>query len=240
MGGQYRHVRYCQRLSIDTRSIGGWLRQSNYYSRSNNELFNKFKATKYGKHYIFRRNGATLFSAENNVRYDSGARRYLQLAVNNRQFHISEFIREKDNIKDIPEFDQIKNVLEQGENDHLLIGMISSFCESCASASLVEIFRRLNIRNDWKNSVILILSNEYTESDVEVFKSQLRVEFTTLIANPALNKRWQELINMYSKNDANTIVFTVDRTGSIDRVLDLLCQGCEKSFWKWIEDISSD
>lgn len=197
-------------------------------------LYDKFKSTKYGKHYLFNKNNERVFSAENYIPYDAGVKRYLQLAVNNRQFHISEFIEEKQNIKKMPIFDQIRTYMEQENRDHLLIGMIYSFCESCASGLLIETLKELNSTIGWKKAVIIILSMEYTEADIEILKSQFRIDFPILIASRGLNERWREIIEEYSKNDVNNIVFAVDRSGNIVRVLDQICQSCTRTFWKWI------
>jgi hypothetical protein len=195
-----------------------------------------FKSTKYGKHYLFGQKGNVIFSAENNLGYDSGVVRFLQYIINHRQFQISEFIREKDRLYDRPEFKQISDAVEKMRGEFLLVGLIYSFCDSCASGPVVDAFRKIHVITRGRADLLLILSREYRRPELDVFRSQLRVEFPVVIADHALSERWEALTNQYSRITLNKIIFVTDREGRIVKILDPQCRTCEKSFWDWVRD----
>lgn len=204
------------------------------------DLFKLFGSTKYGKHFVFNRDGEVAFSADNNVRYEKGVKKSLQLVVDNKQFRISEFLQEGKNIRGDPLFRQIPEAIDRRGCEYLIVSMISSFCESCNSGPLIELLKRLDFESTWRDSILLILSREHSEADVEVLKSQLHVDFPTIIAGSELDKKWKELGSVYTENDVNNLVFVVDRSGKVTRVLDSQCKNCGKSFWRWIANRSSD
>jgi len=86
-------------------------------------------------------------------------------------------------------------------------------------------------RGTGKDRVLLVLSNEYTETDIKIFKSQLQVEFPVIIADEILIRKWQALIDEYSKTELNDLAFSIDSSGKIDQVLDPNCGSCVEPFW---------
>ena len=83
-----------------------------------------------------------------------------------------------------------------------------------------------------EDQVILVLSNEYTETDIKIFKSQFQVEFPVIIADEVLIQKWQALIDEYSKTELNDLDFSIDSSGKINQVLDSNCGSCKNLFGK--------
>lgn len=194
-----------------------------------------FKSSEYGNHYLFEEKGNVVFFAENSISYDFGVVRALQQVVNRRNFRIADIIRENDHLEDYPEFTQAKNELNDMQGEYLIVGLIYLFCDSCASGPLVVNFQRFHSLSNGKTSFLLILSREHYESELDAFKSQLSVDFPVVIADQKLNKRWEDLMKIFSRNAITNIVFAVNHSGKIVKVLDPSCQTCQKPFWIWVQ-----
>lgn len=193
-----------------------------------------FKSTKYGKHYVFDKSGELMYSAHNNIRHENGVKRILNLVVNKKQFRIADHIQKNEHISNLPNFTQVYKTFNDLGKKYLLVGLVYSFCDSCRSRGFVNILKTIHSRGLGKDRVILVLSNEYTEMDIKIFKSQLQVEFPVIIADEVLNRKWQALINEYSKTELNDLAFSIDSSGKIDQVLDPNCGSYEKPFWEEI------
>ncbi len=195
-----------------------------------------FKSSKYGNHYLFGEKGNAVFLAENHIGYDFGIVRALQQFVNKRHFRIADFIQENNNLENYPEFIQAKNAIKNMRGEYLIVGLIYLFCDSCASGPLVANFQRFHSLSDGKTSFLLILSREQRESELDSFRSQLGLDFPVVIADQRLNNKWENLMKIFSRNTFTNIVFAIDRTGKIVKVLDPSCPACQRPFWDWIQN----
>jgi hypothetical protein len=197
-------------------------------------LHKKFGATKYGKHFIFDSNGNMVYSAENNIRYDIGAERYLRLLVDRNPFRASYLFMGINRLAETEAFSQIMEIFRRTQASHLLVAMVSSFCASCYSGQVIENLKHFASIKQHNRDVILLLSSDYSMEDVEAIRSQYAVDFEILIGNSQIENRWQMLRKEYSYYEANNIVFVVDNTGRVEQILDSDCADCRLRFWAWV------
>lgn len=195
------------------------------------EILSKFKSTKYGTHYVFDKAGSNIYLAENNIRYEDGVKRILNLVVNNNKFAVGNIIKENSYINDQFEFKQIANNIKEMGKKYLLVGMIYSFCGTCSSGALVEILKNINLKWESNGSVLLVLSDEYSQFDIEVFKSQCRIEYPVILADKVLCEKWRRLIDKYSISELNNMAFLINPAGKIEKVFDSTCGECARQFW---------
>jgi len=80
---------------------------------------------------------------------------------------------------------------QRGPLDHYFRKPNSYF--SCASRNLVNTLNNINSQEEGKFLVILILSNEYEESDIELFKSQRHADNSVLISDEVSSRDWEEI-----------------------------------------------
>ena len=105
-----------------------------------------FKSTKYGKHYVYDKSGALMYSADNNIRYENGVKRILNLAVNKKQFRIADHIHKNEHIANLPDLAQIYKTFNDLGKKYLLVGLIYSFCDSCRYGGFVNILKTIYSR----------------------------------------------------------------------------------------------
>jgi hypothetical protein len=199
------------------------------------ELTKIFKNTKYGKHYLFDKDGINVFSSDNNISYGNGIKRYLKYVVERKQFNISDFIKQKSNINITDEYGQIKAIIKNIKGEYLFVGMVYSFCETCYSGWLIDKLKEINSLGNNVIDIVLIISKEFTEKDANTMSSQLGIKYPIVIADLPLSNKWEKLINEYSGFDLNSMAFVINRRGIVERALDTSCNKCGESFWDWVD-----
>lgn len=197
-------------------------------------LHKKFGATKYGKHFVFDSSGNMVYSAENDIRYDIGAERYLRLLIDKKPFQASYLFKGINRLDETGEFTQIMEIFRRTQASKLLVAMVSSFCASCYSGQLIENLKHFASIKQHNRDVILLLSSDYSMEDVEAIRSQYAVNFEIIVGNAQIEKKWQMLRKEYSNYEANNIVFVVDNTGRVEQILDSDCVDCRLRFWAWV------
>jgi hypothetical protein len=96
------------------------------------------------------------------------------------------------------------------------------------------VLKRVHSGGDGKGYVFCILSNKFN-NDVEIFKSQLQIEFLVVISDHNLSRRWNEFLSRHTVNDVNNIVFVLNKSGRVEKVLDPNCSSCWRPFFRWID-----
>ena len=195
------------------------------------KLKSLFNAPEYGTHYLFDTSKLKIFHEKNYIEYENGIKKYLIQAIDKDNFSISKFIKENENINNIDWFDQLSHVVQKEKHDYYVISMFSSFCYTCAPGLIIEWLKNIHSKSKKSTYVLCILSDKYNESDIAILKSQLRISFPVVIANGLLSQKWNSFINHYSEVELNSIVFIMDNSGHILKVLDPNCKTCWKPFF---------
>lgn len=197
-----------------------------------------FKSPRYqNTYYIFDKAGRLKNWGRNSIGYERGPKIYLKQLIKGEFFKIEDFIPGK-NIFDIPWFQNLMmNIQEKNshENNFLLIGLFTSFCNSCLSGILIEKMRELARLNNIKVFGILN-SDYYQEDDLIAIKSQSGVEFPLYISDEHLRQKWSGYIEEFREDELNNIIIVLEKTGKILKIFHKNCN-CYNEFFTFIRDL---
>ncbi|RLE01109.1 MAG: hypothetical protein DRJ11_10375 [Candidatus Aminicenantes bacterium] len=124
------------------------------------------------------------------------------------------------------------------ENNFLLIGLFTSFWNSCLSGILIEKMRELARISNIKVFGILN-SDYYQEDDLIAIKSQSGVEFPLYISDEQLRQKWSKYIKEFREDELNNIIIVLEKTGKILKIFHKNCN-CYNEFFTFIRDLSNE
>ncbi len=140
----------------------------------------------------------------------------LKQLIHKKLFRISELIPVNRYIYQIEWLDEIDNTISRRGVTYV-VGMFNSICMTCLSGYIIR--RILKIPANGTNlEVVIILSREYSQTDVENFKSQFNIGYRVYRVDDKLNKKWEDLGSEFIESWVNNIVFIVDSSRKIVRV----------------------
>jgi len=85
--------------------------------------------------------------------------------------------------------------------------------------------------------ILCILNrSKFRDKDIPILKSQLKIDFPTIIADYNLNKKWDSLIKRYNEDLLTDIIFLLDESGKIIKVADRTCK-CLPSFFNHVNSL---
>ena len=91
-----------------------------------------------------------------------------------------------------------------------VITLFTSVRTGCPSGELVRVLNRYASKHT-DVSFLTLLPKSYTTSDIDNFKSNLRVKFSVERTDDALSKEYGRLVSLYGESRLNGIVLLIDR-----------------------------
>lgn len=179
---------------------------------------NLFKAESCcGRHYLYNEFGKLKASAINTTNYQDGIKVYLMELIENVKFNLSYFIT-NNNIFNMKEFSQCWDFIKNSDYEYFVISLFTEMCTLCKSGELISEIKKFF--NEHKNEVgfLTILSDDFKENDVQNFKSNLKIEYKVIRADPSLAKKWNMLIKKYRKSDLTNIILLINKEGKILKI----------------------
>jgi len=206
-------------------------------SKNYKKLQSLFNVPDSGTHYLFDGSGTLVNIGRNDIEYDKGLKRSLNRLIKNKYFSISDFIKLNENIKEISWFKQPSEIVEKENKEFYVISLFTSICSGCKSGSIMKNLKSFHLKGQNYAYVVCILSDKFNENDIISLRSQLGIKFPVIIADQALSAKWNSLINEFSEAEVTDIIFIMDKSGKIIRVLDPNCKDCLKPFFLYMQSL---
>jgi len=175
-----------------------------------------------GSYYLFNQSGLLVASGKNDSAPELGIKNEFMRALNNRSFSISDFIPIGENIIAI-EWLRDLDILRKSSLKCCVFALFNSVCYSCQSRMILHNLNEIYLMGRDKIQVVIILSQDYAESDIDNLRSQFNVSYPIIRATNSLYEKWSLLNGEYSI-DLNNIIFVIDQKGTITR---LAYPGCD-------------
>ncbi|MFQ6084521.1 MAG: hypothetical protein ACE5WD_14360, partial [Candidatus Aminicenantia bacterium] len=190
-----------------------------------------------GTYYLFNGSGAVVDTGKNNIGYERGVKVFLKQLIKNEYFSISDFIMANENIKNISWFNHVAKILEKEDNDYFIISLFTSYCGSCKSKLIIDFLKEIYNKNHESVYILVILNGDfYNLDDIKSLQSQSRVNFPIIIADLTLTQKWTSLIHEFREDYLKNIVFIMNKSGKILRILDGSCN-CFKDFFNFVRSL---
>jgi len=103
--------------------------------------------------------------------------------------------------------DGIKDLLVQSNNDQIAVALLSTASTTCATGTLVEIFKKAAARSQNAKFVILLPSS-FSRQELENFQGAFKTEFKVELAKERLSSEWLALAEKY---EALGVVIVIDQ-----------------------------
>jgi len=168
--------------------------------------------------YLYDPNGRLVKTGFNRVGYEEGVKNQLNRFLRNTSFHISEFVRENENLQNVPWLNRCHQLLMEEKKEFGVIAFLRTVCGECLSGFLTSQLMKLHTNHSQKVSVLSIIPSDYSDIDIENLKNFLNIGFRVERADQQLSEKWQSLISQFRESDLTNIVFLVDKSGTIIRV----------------------
>jgi hypothetical protein len=84
---------------------------------------------------------------------------------------------------------------------------------------------------------LAIISDKYSDADIDRLRQQLGIRFPTMLATGLLSHTWNKLIKDYCDNKLTDILLLINREGSIIRIADRECD-CYQYFFDYLNRIN--
>lgn len=100
-----------------------------------------------------------------------------------------------------------------------VVVLFTSVSSSCPSGELAAVIGRSLTRQD--NDHLLLLPRDYSETDIENFRTNFKISFQVEKFDPELEENWGALVNMYGEPSINGAVIFINR-GELSVLNDLV------------------
>lgn len=107
-------------------------------------------------------------------------------------------------------FDSFKQKVQHTKSGKAAVAVFTSVCTSCQSGELVQVLNQYAVKRP-DIRFIALLPVDYTNVDVENFKSNLQVKFPVERADSAFAREVSKLVSTYGQNRLNGIIRLIDR-----------------------------
>ena len=101
---------------------------------------------------------------------------------------------------------RVNTLLGQKQNKQIAIALLTTASTSCSTGKIVKIFKEAAEKSQ-NSKFILLLPNQFSQQDIENFKSNLKVNFEVEKADEELSSFWIPLATEY---EAKGIVILSD------------------------------
>lgn len=187
-----------------------------------------------GTYHLFNGSGDVVAAGSNYIGYERGVKVFLNQLIKNKYFSISDFIKANENIKNIDWFSDVAKIIEKEEKHYFIISMFTSFSADCESGRIINTLQKIYSQNLNSVYVLAILNADFIKKeDINNLKSQSKVDFPIIIADHRLNQRWSSLMYEFRETDLTDIVFVMDKSGEILKILDQSCK-CYNGFFSFV------
>jgi hypothetical protein len=160
----------------------------------------------------------TQFPKINRVGYEEGIKSELNRLLRNTSFHISEFVRENENLRNVSWLNLCQSLLLEENKEYCVMTFLRSVCAECLSGTLTSELMKLHSDYSPLLSVLSIVPSDFSYNDIENLKNFLSIGFRVERADKPLSEKWNSLIFQFRESDLTNIVFQVDKNGTIIRV----------------------
>jgi hypothetical protein len=189
-------------------------------SRDYKKLKSLFKAPSYGTNYLVNKSGDFIFRGRNFLGYERGVKVSLMHLIDNEYFNIMNLVTPNEHINNLEWFRQVSDIINKNKKKYYIISMFTSICEGCPSFSIIDLMKDLHLKSQQHAYFLSILHNKYNQNDIINLRSQLGIKHPIFIADNALIEKWNYFIKKFRENDLNNIVFILDESGKIIKLLD--------------------
>ena len=218
--------------------IGIDLKNNIVISNNYEKLKSKFNSPAHsGTYHLFNGSGYIVAAGNNYVGYERGVKVFLNQLIKNKYFSISDFIRASENIENIEWFSEFANIIDEEEKDCFIVSMFTTFSADCGRNRIINTLQKIYSQNLNSVYVSAILNADFNKKeDINSLKSQSKVDFSLIIADQKLNKKWSSLIYEFRETDLTDIVFIMDKSGEILKISDRSCR-CYDEFFRFVDSL---
>lgn len=165
---------------------------------------------------LFGQEGKLIGSGTDQHLHKKDIRAYFNRLDAGKKFIISNYIKPGFHISDIDWLGSLARVIERENNyEYFIFSMFNNICTGCPSGTLINKLKEADKSASGSAHFLIILSDDYTENDVNNFKIHLEINFPVLKADEQLMNKWNQLIEEFSKIELNNIIFSVSKEGEI-------------------------
>lgn len=184
-------------------------------------------------HYIVDENGNIFSYGKNSDGYEKGPKVFLKQLIKNEYFSISDFIKVNENVKEISWLEQVEDILRNNKKDYYIVSLFTKICDTCSGGLSIGVLKKKYSERKDTIYIIGLLHNSYSEDDLSILKSQLEINFDMSRADNILSEKWDSLISQFREDDLTDIVFIMDKSGRILKVMDRSCR-CSDEFYDYV------
>ena len=187
--------------------------------------------------FLYDPKGILLAQVFNSRGYERGIKPYLMLHLDNKQFDISLFAEVDRNINNYEWFQQVADIVKKKENNHYLVTLITSYCQSCTTKTIIDRLMDINAKSANEIKQILIMNREnHTKQDILNMKDQLNIKFDVYRADDNLMQKWRSLIQEYIVSDLTNIILLINDDGKIINIANPSCN-CFRDFFMKVDQL---
>lgn len=184
--------------------------------------------------YLFDKSGNLVITDFNWKGYEEGIKTQLQSLLKKIEFSIHYFIKSGENIRNIDWFDHLwKIIIREKTPNYHVISMFTRICSSCPSGRIINNLKELYKTSNKSAQFLSILSDNFSENDVNNLKINLGIKFPMIKADEKLANKWNKLIKEFRETDLNNIVFLIDKKGQI---LSVMQSNNQEEFFTYLSD----
>ena len=200
------------------------------------KLFRSSERT--GTYHVFDNKGNVIMQSYTRDSYENRIKYYLNKAVYNKVFKISDFIDTRKKTSEIGYFKQIDEIIRNSGNDYLIFSLHTKICGTCSGGEIIHILKQYYKNIQSNISIIEIVQPYYNDKEINMMRRELQIDFPIYIADGSLVERWNELITEYTERELNGIIFVTNKSGVILNIMYPGCN-CAKSFFNDIARITA-
>ena len=173
------------------------------------------------KFYLFNESGNLIASGLNWRLYTSETLGLFGNMEIRKKFSILNFIKPGENINNISWFTQVVEIIRKDSKyNNYIISMFNELCNTCLNGQIINNLMKSYEENHGSSYYLIMLSDNFSENDINNFKKFLKIRFPVVIAEESLSAKWYQLAEEFGKSKLNNLVFFINRNGDILSLMD--------------------
>ena len=186
--------------------------------------------------YLYDDDRKYYFRTQTFTPYEYLMRYEMKKLIKKEYFRVEEFFGKQKNLRQMNRLKEIMELIPQNKRKFIILGFLTSFCESCTEGTLLREIKRLHGLGVAEAGMLFF--ETLTPSDVENFKTQMDVKFPVTLARGELLSEWKRFIDVYSPVELATIIVIASGDGEIVRVYYRGCD-CFDRFFKYLKEMKT-
>jgi hypothetical protein len=192
---------------------------------------------RYGEYHIYDKKGNLIYVGKTIDNYfgKGNLEYHLRRAIENVKFDLSLYLKNGTKLEEYEYLRQLTSIiLTNLSHKFFLFAFFRTFCESCGVGTIIRYLGIIEKKYPGIIFIAIILSNKYTDRDIEGLRSQTRITSPIFLSDDVLSDEWEKMVKDYSDNDLSIMGILTDNTGTVLKTLDSSC-GCTGVFFHDLE-----